>query len=224
MKQLPASLPLPVGVSVRNADLNVNEHGLAARLDESGLVAVFPIAIPDGTVLFTTIDMRAINQTARGLVRVASSRDLGEGAGFETVAEFVELNDDGKQKLQRLLAGSGAARPREARSLASDQLGLQPVYQRDAPGNKADYQVTDVDKRSYFEPSPIRAHAVASPTTKFWGSLGLVAYLIAFLLIVAVFPRGRAIELATLSFIVHGVAKLWYWANHIGQVNLFNNT
>ncbi|MBC5827464.1 MAG: hypothetical protein GIW99_07275, partial [Candidatus Eremiobacteraeota bacterium] len=212
MKQLPASLSLPVHVSVRNSDLGLNERGTVARLDTSGLVACFPVAIAPGVVLFTTLDMRSINATARGLIRVISARGLGEGAGFETVAEFVELNEDGREKLERLLGSKDTPQPAQGRSLASDQMGLAPVYQRGHEATRTDYQVTVADKRSYFDPAPLRGRAQPPPSTKFWNSLGLVAYLIAAIIVIALFPKGRALEAAFFGGFFHGIGRLWYWA------------
>ena len=113
-ENLPAAITLPVVITVRNSDLGLNESGRVKRLDHNCLVASLPVAIPDGTVLFSTIDMRTLNATARGLIRVRTQTTMGEGAGFDTVADFIELNDDGKQKIDRLLGNQEAPPPPNA--------------------------------------------------------------------------------------------------------------
>ena len=75
--ELPVALSLPVGITARNADLKLDINGKATHLDEKGLVATFPVEVPEGTVLFTTIDMRSINSTARGLIKVKSQTAIG---------------------------------------------------------------------------------------------------------------------------------------------------
>src|SRR5450755_4363642 len=201
-EHLPTALTLPVVITVRNSDLGLNETGRVKRLDHTGLVASLPIAIPDGTVLFSTIDMRTLNATARGLIRVRTQTTMGEGAGFDTVADFIELNDDGKQKIERLLGNADAPPPNAGgfinsapsaggatRSFATDQLGVQPVYSRTA-GGKQDFQIAP-ERKTYFEPAPIRGKAVASKSTKFWGSIGVSGYTVVILAVVALFPQGR---------------------------------
>ena len=222
--KLPAALSLPINISVRNADLGVNVSGTAGRLDENGLVATLPVAINPGTVLFTTLDMRVINATARALVRVTAQQSLGEDAGYETFGEFVELNEDGRQKVERLHGKRDeAATPRVPRDFATEQLGLQPMYQR-GPAAQPDYQVTVESKPTYFEPAPLRAQAEATASTKFWSSLGVTAYIVAFLVLVAFFPKGREVELFIWNNFAHAIARMWYWANHIGEVKLYDNS
>ncbi len=222
MSQLPAALSLPVDVSVKNSDLGLNERGTASHLDQDGLIASFPNKIPVGTVLFTTVDLRSINATTRGLIRVTGVRSLGEGAGFETTAEIVEINDQGREKIDRMLGRRDESPPSQTRNFAMDQMAVQPAYQREQP-SRSDYQVTVADKPSYFEPAPQRARAEPTRSTKFWGSLGVTSYLIAFLIIVALFPKGRAVEMLIWGQFSHAVSRTWYWANHIGDVKLFDN-
>jgi hypothetical protein len=232
-EHLPAALTLPVVITVRNSDLGLNETGRVKRLDHTGLVASLPVAIPDGTVLFSTIDMRTLNATARGLIRVRTQTTMGEGAGFDTVADFIELNDDGKQKIDRLLGNQEAPPPPNAggfisgapigngRSFATDQIGVQPVYSRTS--GKQDFQITP-EKKTYFEPSPMRGKTEASKSTKFWGSIGVSGYTVVILAVVALFPQGRYWELFVWDHVAWAVSRTWYWMQNIGNVKLYNNT
>jgi hypothetical protein len=234
-EHLPTALTLPVVITVRNSDLGLNETGRVKRLDHSGLVATLPVAIPDGTVLFSTIDMRTLNATARGLVRVRTQTTMGDGAGFETVADFVELNDDGKQKIDRLLGYQDSPPPnaggftssaapitgRPGRNFGTDQIGVQPVYSRN--NGTQDFQITP-ERKTYFEPAPIRGKTEATKSTKFWGSIGVSGYTVAILAVVALFPQGRYWELYAWDHVAWAVSRTWYWAQHIGDVKLYNNT
>ncbi|HKW44301.1 MAG TPA: hypothetical protein VJN22_01505 [Candidatus Eremiobacteraceae bacterium] len=234
-EHLPTALTLPVVITVRNSDLGLNETGRVKRLDQSGLVASLPVAIPDGTVLFSTIDMRTLNATARGLVRVRTQTTMGDGAGFDTVADFIELNDDGKQKIDRLLSNQDSPPPNAGgfmstsqassgatRNFATDQIGLQPVYSR-TNGAKQDFQIAP-ERKAYFEPAPIRGKTEASKSTKFWGSIGVTGYTIAILAVAALFPQGRYWELFVWDHVAWAVSRTWYWMQNIGNVKLYNNT
>src|SRR5690348_11972939 len=137
-EELPPGLPYPVAINVRNSDLGIDESGNATRLSDTHIVATLRSNANPGTVLFTAINMRAMNATARGLIRIISQRPLDDGIGVETYAEFIELSDDAKTKIQRLLTGgttAAAAPPPVSRNFATDQLGVQPVYQRGARSN-----------------------------------------------------------------------------------------
>ena len=103
--ELPVALSLPVSITARNADLKLDIIGRATHLDEKGLVATLQVEVPEGTVLFTTIDMRSINSTVRGLIKVKSQAAIGEHGGYRTIADFVDLNDDGKRKIAKMLGG-----------------------------------------------------------------------------------------------------------------------
>ncbi len=225
VSELPTALALPVLVTGRNTEHKVDVKGQATRLDERGFVATFPDPIPEGTVLFTTIDMRNINAMARGLAKVKSQTPMGEGAGYQTFADFIDINEDGKGKIARMLGGrteeSGRTGPR---SFATDQIGMQPGMGPVRTGGAVGYQVTHETRRTYFEPAPLRAVAHPTTSTKFWNSLGVTAYLAAFLIVVALFPQGRAFELLVLGKIGYVIERTWYWANHIGQVKLYDNT
>lgn len=223
---LPTALSYPVSINIRNSDLGIDESGHASRLNETSMLATIRSSVNPGTVFFTAIDMKALNATARGLIRVVSQRPLEDGIGVETLFDFVELSDDAKQKINRLITGGPAVGPitppPAGRNFATDQLGVQPVYQRGDVG-RMDVGVSTTE-RTYFEPAPLRQQAHASRSTKFWGSLGVTAYVIAFLVIVAFFPAGRKIELQLWNTIAWGAARTWYWANHVGDVKLYNNS
>jgi hypothetical protein len=227
--ELPAALPLPIDITVRNAELGVNLMGKAARLDTSGLIANFPSEVREGTILFTTLDMRSIKATARGLIKVRTERSLGEGAGYEVVADFLELSDDARQKIEKLLgrhtedtAPASAAPPVQTFSpqptfrAASAQTYLPPV----------DYQAVreQTERRQYFEPAPLRGASKASATTRFWNSLGVSFYVVVILIVIAIFPQGRAAEYYVWSHFAWGVSRMWYWANHIGNVQLWGQS
>lgn len=228
--ELPAALPLPIDITVRNAEQGVNQTGKAARLDPNGLVATLPTEVKENTILFTTLDMRNIKATARGLIKVKSQRSLGEGGGYEIYADFLELSDDARQKIERLLGrrsdeGATAAAaatvvpafaPAQTFRAASGATYLPPVDYRAA--NPA------LERRQYFEPSPIRGVSQASVPTKFWNSLGVSFYVAVALIIFAIFPKTRALELYIWHHFAWGVSRMWYWANHIGEVKLWGNS
>lgn len=224
--ELPTVLALPVLVSGRNAEHKVDVKGQATRLDETGFVANFPDPIPEGTILFTMIDMRNINAMARGLAKVKSQTPMGENAGYQTFADFIDLNEDGKQKIAKMLGGGRSEGFGQApsRNFAVDQLGTLPGMGPLRTGGPVNYQVTQEPRRSYFEPAPLRAVAQPTASTKFWNSLGVTAYIAALLIVVALFPQGRAFELMVFHKIGYMFERMWYWANHIGEVKLYNNT
>lgn len=226
--ELPAALPLPIDITVRNAELGVNQTGKAARLDPSSVVATFPNEVKENTILFTTLDMRSIKATARGLIKVRSQRDLGENAGYEVTADFLELSDDARQKIERLLGRhteEAAPPPVPPAQTFSQQPGFRAA-------NAAtylppvDYRAVNqqTEKRQYFEPAPLRGTSKATPATRFWNSLGVSFYVVVILIIVAIFPQGRAAELYVWNHVAWGVSRMWYWANHIGEVKLWGQS
>ena len=223
-EDLPGALPYPISINIRNSDLGVDEAGHATRLSDAGMVATVRASVNPGTVFFTAVDMKAINATARGLIRVVWQRPNDDGIGIETFFEFVELSDDTRTKINRLLTGGssiGSLAP-SGRNFATDQLGVQPVYQRNQSG-RMDLTVASTE-RTYFEPAPLRQQAHATRSTKFWNSLGVTAYVIAILVVVAFFPAGRKFELVVWNTIAWSASRTWYWANHVGDVKLYNNT
>ena len=220
---LPAALPFPFPLNVRNADLGIDDAGKLSRLDETRAVMMLHRQIPPGTVMFASMDIRTLNTSVRGLIRVISQTQSGDGLAFDTLTEFVELSDESKKKIEKLLGKTDTHSTfAPARNFATDQLGVQPVYQRGAPTH-ADYQVASTE-RTYFEPAPLRQQAKATGSTKFWNSLGVTAYVAAALIVIAFFPAGRAIELLVWDKVTWSLERMWYWANHVGQVKLYNNT
>lgn len=237
--ELPVALSLPVSVTARNADLKLDITGKATHLDEKGLVVTFQSEVPEGTVLFTTIDMRSINSTARGLIKVKSQTPIGEHGGYRTIADFVDLNEDGKRKIAKMLGGAAEdITPVASRSVGLDQIAQQSGFVQQGgyvrtPMNAAQATATDyrapaaaaqTTRRQYYEPAPMRAQAKASTSTRFWGSLGVTSYVIVILIIIALFPQGRAFEWMVASYIGYVLERMWYWANHIGNVKLYDNT
>ena len=227
--ELPAALPLPIDITVRNAEQGVNQTGKAARLDATGLVATFPTEVRENTILFTTLDMRSIKATARGLIKVKSQHSLGENGGYEVVADFLELSDDARQKIDRLLGRHTEEAP--AATLPPPTPAFSPQSTFRAAGAATflppvDYQAVNqqAERRPYFEPSPIRGVTHATRATKFWNSLGVSAYVAVALIIIAIFPQGRAAELYVWNHFAWAVSRMWYWANHVGDVKLWGNT
>lgn len=229
--ELPAALPLPIDITVRNAEQGVNQTGKAARLDPNGLVATLPTEVKENTILFTTLDMRSIKATARGLIKVRTQRNLGEGAGYEVMADFLELSDDARQKIEKLLGRHTEDAPTVPPPATS------PVYPSAPQGTfraasaatflpPVDYQAVagQAERRQYFEPAPIRGVTQATAATRFWGQLGVTFYVIVILIIVAIFPQGRKIELYVWNHFAWGVSRMWYWANHIGDVKLWGQS
>lgn len=220
---LPPMLAYPVSINVRNSDLGVDDSGTASRLDETRIVAMMHKQVPVGTVMFTAINMRALNATARGLIRVTEQHASDDGLAFETFAEFIELSADAKGKISRLLGhGMAPGGPAPVRNFAMEQIGVQPVYARGAATHQ-DYQVASTE-RTYFEPAPLRQQAKATKTTRFFGSLGVTAYTAIILAIIACFPVGRGYELLVWNKIAWTADRMWFWANHVGEVKLYNNS
>lgn len=227
--ELPAALPLPIDITVRNAEQGVNQTGKAARLDPSGLVATLPTEVKENTILFTTLDMRSIKATARGLIKVRRQRSLGEGAGYEVAADFLELSDDARQKIERLLGRHTEDVPSGPQAPPEPTFSPQPTFRAAAAATflpPVDYQAVtqQAERRQYFEPAPLRGVTQATAATKFWGSLGVTAYVIAILIVVAIFPQGRAAELYVWNHFAWAVSRMWYWANHIGEVKLWGQS
>jgi hypothetical protein len=233
---LPAALPLPIDITIRNAEQGVNQNGKAARLDPSGLVATVQSEVRENTILYTTLDMRSIKATARGLIKVKSQRDLGGGGGYEIIADFLELSDDARQKIERLL-GRRADESAPAVAFASVAAETAPAFVpaqtfRSAPAPSflppIEYQQraaqASEEPRRYFEPSPLRGVSKADAPTRFWGSLGVGTYLIVILIVLAIFPKTRAIELYVWHYVSWSLSRMWYWANHIGEVKLWGQS
>src|SRR5215467_1421061 len=102
---LPA-LGVAAQLQARNTEYNLDLNGRVTNLNEHGLITTFPVEVPVGTVLFSIIDLRPINTSVRGLIRVQSQTEAGELGGFRTLAAFVDLNPDERRKILRLLGRS----------------------------------------------------------------------------------------------------------------------
>ena len=226
--ELPAALPLPIDITVRNAEQGVNQTGKAARLDTNGVVATFPTEVKENTILFTTLDMRSIKATARGLIKVRTQHSLGEGAGYEVAADFLELSDDARQKIERLLGRHTEDVAPPAPQAFAPAFTPQPTFRAAGAATflpPVDYQAVNqqAERRQYFEPAPLRGVTKAAAATRFWGSLGVTFYVLVALAIIAIFPPGRAAELYVWNHFAWAVGRMWYWANHVGEVKLWGN-
>lgn len=227
--ELPAALPLPIDITVRNAELGVNLVGKAARLDTNGLIATFPSEVRESTILFTTLDMRSIKATARGLIKVRTQQSLGENAGYEVAADFLELSDDARQKIERLLGRHTEDAPTGPAAPPVQTFAPQPTFRAASAQTylpPVDYQAVreQTERRQYFEPAPLRGQSKATAPTRFWNSLGVSFYVVVILIIVAIFPQGRAAELYVWNHVWWAVSRMWYWANHIGNVQLWGQS
>lgn len=227
--ELPAALPLPIDITVRNAEQGVNQTGKAGRLDPNGLVATLPTEVKENTILFTTLDMRSIKATARGLIKVRTQRSLGEGAGYEVAADFLELSDDARQKIERLLGRHTEEVVAPSAAPPTQTFQSQSTFRAAGAATflpPVDYQAVNqqAERRQYFEPAPLRGISQATTATKFWNSLGVSAYVVVALIIIAIFPQGRAAELYVWNHFAWGVSRLWYWANHVGDVKLWGQS
>lgn len=228
---LPPPLTAPVTISVRNAELGLNDSGQVVRMDDTALVATLPKSIAAGAVLFATLDLRTLNTTARGLIKVRSQRGFGEG-GSEILAEFVELNDDSKRKIDRLLGRvvEDVPPPRPTtfatpptRTLAGGPGAPQPFFPGGVMPQSGNPVAPVASRRPYFEPAPLRPKAEATRATKFWNSLGVTAYVAFILIVVALFPQGRAFELKVWGTVSYAAQRTWYWGTHVGNVQLWGN-
>jgi len=220
---LPTALTIPARLSFRNADKQIDAAGKASHLDESGVVATIPVAVDAGMILFTTIFLDSINTAARGLARVRSVRSLGEGQDYEIVADWVDLNDDSRRKIQKLLSGDV---PQLAAAAAQAPQAFERHYDSSSYKHGLPHtgDISVGERPRYFEPAPMRPVGKPTAGTKFWGSIGVVSYVIAALVILAFFPATRAIELQVWHSIEWGAGRIWYWMHNVNNVKLYNNT
>jgi hypothetical protein len=203
--ELPPVLGMAAQLQARNTEYNLDLTGRVTHLNEKGLITSFPVEIPAGTVLFSIIDLRQINATVRGLIRVESQSEESDLGGFRTVADFVDLNDDERRKIARLL-GRG---PDE---LAAMQRG-------------ATFDDTGAQSQGYVAsgaPAPRQARGPGQSATVrvtvesvIWIVLGVIFYSMVLLGIVAIFPQGRAVELIWLAKILHAIDRMWPGFSHL---------
>ena len=197
----PTQLAVAAQLQARNTEYNLDLTGRVTHLDEKGLVTTFPVEIPAGTVLFSIIDLRQINATVRGLIRVRSQDEASELGGYRTLADFVDLNNDERRKISRLLGGP-------AESMMPSNLQA------------------DESSASYAAPTPVSPASTRPRRTPgvwpkislesfIWAVLGLIFYSIVLLGLVALFPQGRAWELDQLHRLMREAYHLWPGLHHI---------
>jgi hypothetical protein len=145
------------------------------------------------------------------------------------LADFLELSDDARQKIERLLGRHTEDVPAPVAPPQAPAFQPQPTFRAASAATflpPVDYQAVNQqsERRQYFEPAPLRGVTRATTTTKFWGSLGVTAYVAVALAVIAIFPKGRAFELFVWNHFAWGVSRMWYWANHIGDVRLWGQS
>jgi len=195
---LPPLLGVAAHLSAKNTEYNLDLTGRVTNLNERGLITSFNVEIPVGTVLFSIIDLRQINASVRGLIRVTSQSEAGELGGFRTVAEFVDLNPDERRKILRLLGRSPEEEHAGAHADAgSPSQGTIPAGTRQA--------------RAPRRPGAPLHVTLASVI---WIVLAIIFYSMVLLAVVAIFPQGRAAELAMWAKILHWVKLNWPSIGH----------
>jgi hypothetical protein len=199
----PDDLPTPLAVAAqlqaRNTEYNLDLTGRVTHLDEKGLVTTFPVEIPAGTVLFSIIDLRTINATVRGLIRVRAQDEASDLGGYRTLADFVDLNNDERRKITRLIGGPADS--------------LTTVSPEDwSAGHGAATPVSPASTRPRRPPG-VRPRITFE--SLIWGLLGLIFYSIVLLGLVAIFPQGRAWELDLLHRLTREVYHVWPGLRHL---------
>ena len=225
---MPEMLAIPVRLNVRNSDQNVDASGKATHLDGNGLAAEISGHVAVGSVLFTTLFLDSINTSVRGLARVRTATTGPGGESCEIVADWVDLNTENRAKIERVLSGSG---PQYTATLRGNiiQHSVQShhfdpaAYEHGVP-HTGDVTRFETEKKRYFEPSPMRPIGKPTSGTKLSQSLGVTAYIAIILIVLALFPVTRNVELRAWDGLAWGLTHLWYWMSHINQVKLYNNT
>lgn len=203
--ELPPALGTAALLQARNTEYNLDLTGRVTNLNEKGLITTFPVEIPAGTVLFSIIDLRIINAAVRGLIRVKSQSESSELGGFRTVAEFVDLNDDERRKILRLL-GRGAEDDQQLpRGGAFDDTGAQSQGYV-APGSR---QGRGSDRGKQRAPVRITVESVI------WILLAVIFYSMVLLGVIAIFPQGRAAELVLFTKVAHAIDHMWPGFSHL---------
>jgi len=200
--ELPPPLSPPAFIEARNTEYNLDVIGRVTHLDEHGLIASFPVEIPAGTVLFTSVDLRSINSTVRALIRVKSQAEGVELGGYATVAEFVDLNEDERRKISRQLSG-------EAGLLRGQGIGADAAPLAGEVASPAAPRTGVASPSSPRAGAPLEQSAQLPPALAklniaafIWTVLGVIFYACVALALVAIFPQGRAWELMWF-------AKIW---------------
>jgi hypothetical protein len=225
---MPEVLAVPVRLNVRNSEQHVDAAGKATHLNGNGLAAEISGHVAVGTVLFTTLFLDSINTSVRGLARVRSAATGPGGESCEIVADWVDLNTESRAKIERLLSGSGPQYTATLRGNIIQHSAQSHHYDPEAyqhgVAHTGDVGRFATEKKRYFEPSPMRPIGKPTSGTRLSQSLGVTAYIAIILIVLAVFPVTRNVELRAWDGLVWGLTHLWYWASHINQVRLYNNT
>jgi hypothetical protein len=117
------------------------------------------------------------------------------------LADFVDLNNDERRKISRLLGGP--AESMMPSNLQSDEAST---------GHGAPTPVSPASTRPRRPPG-VRPRITFE--SLIWGVLGLLFYSIVLLGLVAIFPQGRAWELDQLHRITREVNHLWPGLRHL---------
>jgi len=194
-EELPPQLPVAAQIQARNTEYNLDLSGRVTNMDEEALLTTFPVEIPEGTVLFSIIDLRVMNATVRGLIRVRWQSDADELGQYRTMADFVDLNPDERRKILRALGrpvdGAPATDEEAAHAQSTTYMPMSTVQAR-APRAR----------RAPWLPK-------VSISGLIWGVLGLIFYSIVVLGVVALFPQGRAWELSVWHQLVRELNHVW---------------
>jgi hypothetical protein len=202
---LPPVLGMAAQLQARNTEYNLDLTGRVTHLNEKGLITSFPVEIPAGTVLYSIIDLRQINATVRGLIRVESQYEESDLGGYRTIADFVDLNDDERRKIARLLGRGPDEIAAMQRGATFDDTGAQSQGYV-APGAPAVRQGRGEGQRA-----PVRI----TVESVIWILLGVIFYSMVLLGIVAIFPQGRAVELIWLTKMLHAIDRMWPGFSHL---------
>jgi len=206
--EFPPPLSPPAFIEARNTEYNLDLIGRVTHLDEHGLIASFPVEVPEGTVLFTSIDLRSVNSTVRALIRVKSQAEGVELGGYATVAEFVDLNEDERRKIARQLSGeAGLLRGQGMGTDAASpvEVAVSPVAPRPGAALVSPRAGELLDVPAQLHPSLARLNIASL----IWMVLGFIFYTCVALSLVAIFPQGRAWELMWFAKVWHAIGP-WF--------------
>ena len=199
LNDLPPLLGVAAQLSAKNTEYNLDLTGRVTNLNERGLITTFNVEVPVGTVLFSIIDLRQINASVRGLIRVEAQSEAGELGGFRTYAEFVDLNPDERRKILRLLG----------RSPEEEHVGAR------ADGGSQSQGHIPAGTRQARAPRRPGAPLQVTLASVIWIVLAIIFYSMVLLAVVAIFPQGRAAELAMWGKALHWVARTWPSVGHL---------
>jgi hypothetical protein len=197
----PPPLSVAAQIQARNNEYNLDLTGRVTHLDEEALITSFPVEIPQGTVLFSIIDLRSINATVRGLIRVRLQSEASELGGYRTLADFVDLNPDERRKILRLLGKisdfSTAASGEESGAQSAAYIPMSTMPARQA------------------KPPRARVMPNLSIAGSIWTLLGVIFYSVIVLGVVALFPQGRSWEIAMFQRAMHEIYHVFPGVRHL---------